>query len=158
MTEGNLTIEPIVQLGPVTITNTVVTTWAIMAVIWLLAWSVSRRLCIEPGPVQTAVEGIVSTIENAVAEGDGLAEKLVHGAGVIFEDPRRGPGFVQRVGDSLAAGPGLDLGDFLGALVNPLGDALEQAAAIERRQSRPDPVVEGAPRGTDRPLQVFRPG
>jgi len=64
--EGNLLIEPIVKLGPVVITNTVVTTWAIMAVIWLLAWLVSRRLRIEPGPVQTAVEGIVSTIEDAV--------------------------------------------------------------------------------------------
>lgn len=68
MAEANLFIEPIVELGPVAITNTVVTTWVIMAVIWLLAWLVSRRLCIEPGPVQTAVEGIVSTIENAVAK------------------------------------------------------------------------------------------
>ncbi len=67
MAEGTLFIEPIVELGPVAITNTVVTTWAIMAVIWLLAWLVSRRLCIEPGRVQTAVEGIVSTIESAVA-------------------------------------------------------------------------------------------
>jgi F-type H+-transporting ATPase subunit a len=66
--EGNLFIGPIVELGPVAITNTVVTTWVIMAVIWLLAWLVSSRLCIEPGPVQAAVEGIVSTIENAVAE------------------------------------------------------------------------------------------
>jgi F-type H+-transporting ATPase subunit a len=64
--EGNLLIEPIVKLGPVVITNTVVTTWAIMAVIWLLAWLVSHRLRIEPGPVQAAVEGIVSTIEDAV--------------------------------------------------------------------------------------------
>jgi len=68
VTEGNLLIEPIVQLGPVVITNTVVTTWVIMSVIWLFAWLVSRRLRIDPGPVQTAVEGIVSTIENAVAE------------------------------------------------------------------------------------------
>jgi F-type H+-transporting ATPase subunit a len=64
--EGNLLIEPIVELGPVVITNTVVTTWVIMAVIWLLAWLVSHRLRIEPGPVQTAVEGIVSSIEDAV--------------------------------------------------------------------------------------------
>ncbi len=68
MAAGNLLIEPVVELGPVVITNTVVTTWAIMGVIWLLAWLLSRRLCIEPGPVQTAVEGIVSTIEDAVAE------------------------------------------------------------------------------------------
>ena len=67
MAEGNLLIEPIVELGPVVITNTVVTTWAIIAVIWLLAWLLSRRLRIEPGPVQTAVEGIVSSIEDAVA-------------------------------------------------------------------------------------------
>ena len=67
MAEGNLLIEPIFELGPVVITNTVVTTWAIIGVIWLLAWLLSRRLRIEPGPVQTAVEGIVSIIENAVA-------------------------------------------------------------------------------------------
>jgi len=66
--EGNLLIEPIIELGPVVITNTVVTTWVIMAVIGLLAWLVSRRLRIEPGPVQTAVEGIVSSIEDAVTE------------------------------------------------------------------------------------------
>jgi len=66
--EGNLLIEPIVELGPVMITSTVVTTWVIMAVIWLLAWLVSRRLRIEPGPVQTAVEGMVSSIEGAVIE------------------------------------------------------------------------------------------
>jgi F-type H+-transporting ATPase subunit a len=68
MAEGNLLIEPIVELGPIVITNTVVTTWVITGVIWLFAWLVSRRLRIEPGPVQAAVEGIVSTIENAVAE------------------------------------------------------------------------------------------
>ncbi len=68
MAAGNLLIEPIVELGPVAITNTVVTTWAIMGLIWLLAWLLSRELRIEPGPVQTAVEGIVSTIEHAVAE------------------------------------------------------------------------------------------
>jgi len=64
--EGNLLIEPIIELGPVVITSTVVTTWVIMAVIWLLAWLVSHRLRIEPGPVQTTVEGIVSSIEDAV--------------------------------------------------------------------------------------------
>jgi F-type H+-transporting ATPase subunit a len=65
--DGDLRIEPIFELGPVTISNTVVTTWVIMAVIWLFAWLVSRRLRTDPGPLQTAVEGIVSTIEEAVA-------------------------------------------------------------------------------------------
>jgi len=66
--EGNLLIESVIELGPVVITSTVVTTWVIMAVIGLLAWLVSRRLRIEPGPVQTAVEGMVSGIEDAVIE------------------------------------------------------------------------------------------
>jgi F-type H+-transporting ATPase subunit a len=68
MAESNLLIEPMFTLGPVTITNTVLTTWAIMALIWLFAWLVSRRLRIEPGPLQTAVEGIVNSIEDAVGE------------------------------------------------------------------------------------------
>jgi len=54
------------QLGPVQFTNTVVTTWVIMAVIGLTGWLVTRRLQMEPGPVQTVAEGIVSTIEEAI--------------------------------------------------------------------------------------------
>ena len=67
MAEANLIIEPVIKLGPVAITGTVVTTWVIMVVLWLLTWLVSRRLRMEPGPLQTAIEGIVSTIEEAVA-------------------------------------------------------------------------------------------
>ncbi|CAE6941414.1 it plays a direct role in the translocation of protons across the membrane [Vibrio sp. B1FLJ16] len=50
------------------IDNTVVTTWGIMFVIGLLAWLLSRNLCIKPGLVQTAVEGIISSIENVIKE------------------------------------------------------------------------------------------
>jgi F-type H+-transporting ATPase subunit a len=66
MAGEDILIKPVFELGPVVITNTVVTTWVIMAVLGLFAWLVSRRLQIEPGPLQTAVEGIVATIENAV--------------------------------------------------------------------------------------------
>jgi F-type H+-transporting ATPase subunit a len=45
----------------------VVTSWGITAVLGLLAWLFSRRLRIEPGPLQTAVEAIVISIEDAVA-------------------------------------------------------------------------------------------
>ena len=68
MSDGELSIEPLVQFGPVVITNTVVTTWAIMALLGVLAWAVSRHLRNDPGPLQTAVEGVVSTIEAAIAE------------------------------------------------------------------------------------------
>jgi F-type H+-transporting ATPase subunit a len=65
--EGNILIQPVFEVGPLVITNTVVTSWAITVVIGLLAWLLSRRLRIEPGPLQTAVEGIVISIEDAVA-------------------------------------------------------------------------------------------
>jgi len=66
--EDSLFIQPLLKLGPVEITSTVVTTWAIMGLIFLAVWLISRRLRIQPGPVQTAVEGIVTAIENAIAE------------------------------------------------------------------------------------------
>ncbi|MGD8843278.1 MAG: F0F1 ATP synthase subunit A [Gammaproteobacteria bacterium] len=61
-------IKPLFELGPLAITNTVVTTWLIMGIAGLCAWLVSRRLRLEPGPVQTVLEGIVTAIESAVAE------------------------------------------------------------------------------------------
>jgi F-type H+-transporting ATPase subunit a len=50
------------------INNTVITTWAIMAVIWLLSWLLSRQLRLSPGPLQTAIEGVIISIEDAIAE------------------------------------------------------------------------------------------
>lgn len=67
MGEKGFVIEPIFRFGPVEITDTVVTTWVIMAIIWLFSWLMSSRLRMEPGPQQTALEGIVSAIEDAVA-------------------------------------------------------------------------------------------
>lgn len=67
MGQDNLLIEPLIHIGPVEITNTVVTTWVIIGVLWLVCWSVTRRLQIDPGPVQVAVEGIVTTIEDGIA-------------------------------------------------------------------------------------------
>jgi F-type H+-transporting ATPase subunit a len=66
--DGSMLIEPVATIGPVVITATVITTWVIMAALWLASWLVSRRLRIEPGPLQTAVEGMVTAIESAVSE------------------------------------------------------------------------------------------
>ena len=68
MDQPDLIVAPLFRLGPVVITTTVVTTWALMAVLVVVALSVTRRLKIEPGPVQTAVEGAVTAIEAAIAE------------------------------------------------------------------------------------------
>ncbi|MEZ5540462.1 MAG: F0F1 ATP synthase subunit A [Pseudomonadota bacterium] len=66
MAEATLAITPVLTLGPVAITGTVITTWLIMLLITLLAWLFTRRLRLEPGPLQTAVEGIVTATADAV--------------------------------------------------------------------------------------------
>lgn len=67
MKDGNLQIAPLLEIGPVAITNTVVTTWAIMIVLFVFSWLMSRRLRLDPGPLQTALEGVVSAIDDAIA-------------------------------------------------------------------------------------------
>jgi F-type H+-transporting ATPase subunit a len=56
------------SIGPLGITNTVVTTWGILAAIWLLCLLLGRRLRNDPGPLQTVVEGMVAAQENAIAQ------------------------------------------------------------------------------------------
>ncbi len=67
MDEPGLLTKPIIELGPLAISHTVIITWVIIAAVWLFVWLLSRRLRMEPGPLQTAVEGVVSMIENAIA-------------------------------------------------------------------------------------------
>ncbi|MGD2167455.1 MAG: F0F1 ATP synthase subunit A [Gammaproteobacteria bacterium] len=67
MGQQDMLIQSVVTIGPLVITNTVVTTWVIMLVLWLVCWSITRRLSIDPGPTQSALEGVVSTIEEAIA-------------------------------------------------------------------------------------------
>ncbi len=47
--------------------ETVFTTWGVMVFLFLISWLSSRRLRLEPGAWQTALEGMVSTIEDAIA-------------------------------------------------------------------------------------------
>jgi len=64
----SLNIPPIITLGPIEITVTVITTWGIMVVLGVASWFLTRQLRNEPGTTQTALEGVVSTIEHAIAE------------------------------------------------------------------------------------------
>jgi F-type H+-transporting ATPase subunit a len=66
METGGIGVSALIQWGPISITNTVVTSWGIMAITALIAWLIKRRLRMEPGLVQTAIEGIVSSFENAI--------------------------------------------------------------------------------------------
>lgn len=77
MGEQHVMIKSVVELGPLVITNTVVTTWVIMGVLWLLCWLMSRRLQLDPGPAQTALEGIVGTIQDAVVAVDPLHARQI---------------------------------------------------------------------------------
>ncbi len=77
MGAGDMTIAPVFTLGPLDITSTVVTSWVLIAVIGIVAWSCTRRLRLEPGPVQAAVEGIVGLIESAVQEVAGDQTRMI---------------------------------------------------------------------------------
>ncbi|WP_308367411.1 MULTISPECIES: F0F1 ATP synthase subunit A [unclassified Microbulbifer] len=54
------------RIGPLQITGTVITTWAIVAAIGSAAWLLSRRLRLQPGALQTLAEGIVIAMEDAI--------------------------------------------------------------------------------------------
>ena len=68
MSDSELAINAVFNIGPLEITNTVITTWGIMAALGLFSWLSTRRLSATPGSIQTALEATVITIENAVAE------------------------------------------------------------------------------------------
>lgn len=56
------------QLGPVPISRPVVTTWGIMAVLSLLSWLGVRRARMDAGPLQAALEIVVTAIDRQLRE------------------------------------------------------------------------------------------
>ena len=55
------------SIGGLQITSTVITTWGLLLVFCLFSWLVTRRLVVDqPGLVQTALEGVVQSIEAAI--------------------------------------------------------------------------------------------
>jgi len=54
------------HLGPFAITSIVVTTWGIMLALGVFAWLATRNLTLDPGPLQTVLEGVVSAIEATI--------------------------------------------------------------------------------------------
>jgi F-type H+-transporting ATPase subunit a len=63
------------HLGPVAVTRPVVTTWAIMAVLTLVSWFVTRRLSVRPDRRQAVLELLVTGIAGQIND-------------VIGKDPR----------------------------------------------------------------------
>jgi F-type H+-transporting ATPase subunit a len=58
----------VLQIGPLAVTDVVVTSWGLTLLLGFGAWLASRHLRLDPGPLQTALEGIVSAIEASVKE------------------------------------------------------------------------------------------
>lgn len=54
------------EIGPVPVSRAVVTTWGVMAVLTLISWLAMRRARPDGGPVQTALEIVVETIEGQI--------------------------------------------------------------------------------------------
>lgn len=60
--------DVVAQLGPLLITGPVFTTWVIMLALGLASWLATRRLRVEaPGRIQSALEGIVGAVTDAIA-------------------------------------------------------------------------------------------
>ncbi|MBI5435779.1 MAG: F0F1 ATP synthase subunit A [Nitrosomonadales bacterium] len=55
------------RIGPFAITSIVVTTWGIMLALGVFCWLVTRNLTLDPGPLQAALEGVVSAMEESIA-------------------------------------------------------------------------------------------
>lgn len=66
-TAADPTTIPGITLGVVHLSRTVLTTWGIMLALALLCRFSTRDLALQPGRWQTALEGVVATIEEAIA-------------------------------------------------------------------------------------------
>jgi F-type H+-transporting ATPase subunit a len=54
------------RAGPFPISETVATTWGLMLLLLLISWLSTRRLKLDPGPWQVALEGVVGAIQDAI--------------------------------------------------------------------------------------------
>ena len=68
MQEQPFSTHTLFRVGPVPITSVVVTTWAIMAIVVVAAWLGTRRMRVDAGRWQAALEVVVETIDNQVRE------------------------------------------------------------------------------------------
>jgi F-type H+-transporting ATPase subunit a len=66
MNETGLTSGVVLSIGPIDITGTVITTWVIIFLIGVLSWLMTRNLSLQPGKLQTVLEGIVAAIESSI--------------------------------------------------------------------------------------------
>jgi F-type H+-transporting ATPase subunit a len=71
--------------GPFAITSIVITTWGIMLLLGVFCWLATRQLSLEPGPLQTMLEGIILLIEESIeAVSPGYAQQMMPFIGTLW--------------------------------------------------------------------------
>jgi len=63
-----LSTETLFTVGPLGFSGTVVTSWGVMLLLWFVSLLVKQGLQLQPGPWQTATEGVIGTIESAISQ------------------------------------------------------------------------------------------
>ncbi len=58
--------ENLIHLGPLSISGTVMTTWGVMVLLWVVSVLLQRNLTLQPNAWQTAAEGVIGVIESAI--------------------------------------------------------------------------------------------
>lgn len=66
MTGFGASREIIFQIGPVHITHAIVVTWGIILALAVFSWIATRRLRLQPGPLQVVLEGTMGAIDDAI--------------------------------------------------------------------------------------------
>lgn len=66
MGSSDLLTEVGVRLGPVVLAEPVLTTWGIMFALIVGSWIGTRRLSLDPGPVQVVLEGLLGAADEAI--------------------------------------------------------------------------------------------
>jgi F-type H+-transporting ATPase subunit a len=68
MTHSPLEVSPLFHIGTVPISDLVIVTWGIMALLFLFALTVTRRLSLTPGKRQTTLEILVGAIDGQIRD------------------------------------------------------------------------------------------
>jgi F-type H+-transporting ATPase subunit a len=66
MASSDTLASVVFRVGPFPISETVATTWGLMLLLFVMSWLSTRRLKLEPGPWQVALEGIVGAIQDTI--------------------------------------------------------------------------------------------
>ena len=68
MTHSPLEAVPLFKIGPVPITDMVIVTWTIMALLSIFAFTITRRLSLAPGKRQIMLEMLVGTVDSQIRD------------------------------------------------------------------------------------------